>query len=172
MFGGDEMHWRSSWIHFIHQVQGQVTTKHIAGCIVNIVHVLNKTIKIGMGSLDQRVWDLRLKFAVRTYKQLCQTQLFEFNELLVVCAVKLSITLYTETGRLPQQFLFLWYKNTLKFFGEHRVLVPVLYWSPSQLLYINKRYNTVYLFPLIHLLTLHTMSSTAVFSINTVHSRI
>jgi hypothetical protein len=86
-----------------------VTTKHVAGCIVNTVHVLNKTtIKIGMGSLDQVVWDLRLKFGVRTYKQLCQTQLFESNELLVVCTVKLSRTLYTETGHLPQQFLFLW----------------------------------------------------------------
>jgi hypothetical protein len=43
-------------------------TKYAAGCTVNTVHVLNKTtVKIGMGSLDQIVRDLGLKFGVLTH---------------------------------------------------------------------------------------------------------
>jgi len=47
-------------------VQGQVTTSYAAGCIVNTIQVLNKTVKIGMGSLDQTLRDLRLNFDVLT----------------------------------------------------------------------------------------------------------
>jgi hypothetical protein len=64
----DETHWLSLWIHFIHQMEVQVTTKCVAGCIVNTVQVLNKTaVKINMGRLDKIVRDLRLEFGVLTH---------------------------------------------------------------------------------------------------------